>query len=1070
MKSVLDALRRLLPSPRAGSDRAASAHLAALVASADDAIVSKDLNGVIMSWNEAAETMFGYTAAEAVGKSITLIIPPERLSEETEILTRLRRGDAIRHFETVRIRKDGRRVPISLAISPMRDVSGHIIGASKIARDISDRRRAEDALRGAMQRLEALYRLADGVGRAKDLTTVCEAAVDAIIAVGATRASLLLFDDDGTMRFKAWRNLSAAYRAAVDGHSPWSRDASDPAPIVVADVTTEPAVASLRDVILGEGIGALAFVPLVTHGQLLGKFMVYYDSPHVFSADEMRLAESIAQHVAFGLARVVAESAIEDLLQREQLARRDADAARVDAEERRAVAEEFARLARVLTGTLNIEELGARVVDAALGLFHARGCGLRLASPNGTLVGLAFSGTMKAAFDAGHAVPAGPATISGLAMMRGEPVSTDDYFADPRVALADDVRSAMRKADDAAVLAAPLLTAAHVVGALSIADRRGRRFTAAEAETLQAFADQAALAIENARLYEEARRRQREAELVAELAQRINASLDLHTTLQRLVEGARELCGGDIARIVVRDPESGRMVLRQQVGTRWVGAEHEAIVEPGHGSGGIVLSTRKPFRTDDYARDTRISRHYIEACIIDGTISQVVVPIPGESDIAGLLYVDRRSHRPFTDADEAVLLRLADHAGTAIRNSQLFATERAARAEADAANRGKDQFLAVLSHELRTPLNAILGWARLLTTRHLDEAKRAHASAVIERNALLQAQLIGDLLDLSRIAAGKMEIEREPVDFALVVREAAEAVAADVDAKKLTLITDLDDAAGEVLGEARRLQQVVSNLLLNAIKFTPEGGTVELRLSRVETYARLTVRDTGQGVEPALLTRIFDPFEQGDRSTTRRHQGLGLGLAIVKQLVELHGGSIRAESPGRNLGATFTVDLPMLAVRVGLLGTAMESIGSPSTEHQTLRGVRVLIVDDQPDARELLSLVVSEQGAEVSVAGSAREALEILAAHDIDVLLSDISMPETDGYALIQTVRALSERTGHAIVAIAVTAYTGLDVRDRSLAAGFDAHATKPVDPGYLVKAIRALQRTRGPARSNRRS
>jgi PAS domain S-box-containing protein len=1057
MKSLLQTLYQRLGLKQRAADRRAPAHLAALVASADDAIVSKDLNGIITSWNPGAEAMFGYTAAQALGQSITLIIPAERLNEEVEILRRLRRGEAIRHFETERVRSDGRRVPISLAVSPMRDASGRIIGASKIARDITERRRAEGALREAVQRLEALYRLADGVGRAKDLTAVCEAAVEAVIAIGATRASLLLFDDAGVMRFRAWRNLSSEYRAAVEGHSPWSRDSSDPQPIVVDDVTTEPALASLRDVIAAEGIRSLAFVPLVNHGQLLGKFTVYYDTPHAFSAEELRLAAGIAQHVAFGLARVVAEASVEDLLRREQLARREAEAARVEADERRTIAEELARLAKVMTETLDVAEVGARVVEAALSLFRARGSGLRLAAPDGSLVGIAFAGTMKA-FTPGHTVTGGPLTVSGLAMLRGETVSSEDCFADSRLQMAPDIREGMRVMGDATVLAAPLRTGTRVFGALSIADRLGRSFSSADAVTLQAFADQAALALENARLYEEARRRQREAEVVAELAQRMNASLDLHTTLDRLVEGARELCAGDIARIVVRNPATGRMVLRHQVGSRWTGYGDDTVVEPGCGSGGIVLHTRKPFRTDDYARDSRISDHYMKARDIDGTITQIVVPIPGDTEIAGLLYVDRRTSRAFTDADEAVLLRLADHAATAIRNSQLFAAERAARAEADAANRGKDQFLAVLSHELRTPLNAILGWARLLTAGHLDEAQRVHASAVIERNAWLQAQLVGDLLDLSRIAAGKMEIDREPVDLALVVREAVEALAADVEAKHLALVTALDDRAGEVLGEARRLQQIVSNLLSNAIKFTPEGGRIEVRLARHETSARLTVADTGQGIDPAVLSRIFDPFEQGDRSTTRRHQGLGLGLAIVKQLVELHGGAIRAESAGHDRGATFTVDLPVLAVRLDRR-SGPDFMPAPRAPSAVLSGTRVLIVDDQPDARDLLGLALTGHGADVRVAASARAALEILAAEDIDVLVSDISMPDVDGYALVQRARELHRDGRPPIYALAVTAYTGRDVRDRALAVGFDAHATKPLTPELFVALLRGRRR-----------
>jgi PAS domain S-box-containing protein len=1056
LRSTVGALRRV--GLRVRRRPAAAAQLAALVASADDAIISKSLDGIITSWNQGAEAMFGWSAAETVGRSITLIIPPERHDEEAEILRRLRRGEAIRHFETERVHKDGRRLPISLAVSPVRDASGRIVGASKIARDMTERRAAEQALRDAVQRLEALYRLADEVGRAKDLTGVCEAAVQAVIGVGAARASVLLFDEAGVMRFRAWRNLSPEYRAAVEGHSPWSRDTSDPRPIVVEDVLADPALAALRPVIVAEGIRALAFVPLVSHGELLGKFMVYHDAVHAFSEAEMRLLAGVAHHVGFGIARVRAEGSVAKLLTREQIARRDAEAARIDADERRLIAEELSRFARVMTETLDVTTVGQRVVTSALALFQVRSAGLRLAAPDGSLVGLAFAGGMQEALPVGHTIPAGPKSVSGVAMLEGRAVWSDDSFADPRLTLADDIRRGMRDTGDSAVLAVPLRNGTVIFGALSIADRAGRRFSSADAEILQAFADQAALAIGNARLYEEARRRQREAEVVAELAQRINGSLDLSTTLDRLAEGARELCDGDIARIVVRNAASGQMVLRHQLGARWTGHEDAAVVEPGQGTGGIVLLTGRPFRTDDYASDPRISAHYMAARDADGSIAQIVVPIPGDPAIAGLLYVDRRTHRPFTDADEAVLLRLADHAATAIRNSQLFAAEQAARAEADAANRGKDEFLAVLSHELRTPLNAIIGWARLLTARRFDEAQRAHASRVIERNALLQGQLVADLLDISRIAAGKMEIDREPVDLALVVREAVEAVTAEVEAKRLRLQTELDDAAGEVLGEARRLQQVVSNLLLNAIKFTPEGGTIAVRLLRHETNARLSVRDTGQGIEPALLARIFDPFEQGDRSSTRRHQGLGLGLAIVRQLVGLHGGTIHAESAGKGHGATFTVDLPVLAVRLPHGDSAVGARRVAAAPAPELSGLRILIVDDEADARDLIAVVLGDRGAEARVAGSAAEALDVLAAHEIDVLVSDISMPDVDGYGLIERVRALDWERRRPIHAIAVTAYTGSAVRDRALAAGFDAHATKPLDPEHLLAMLAALR------------
>jgi PAS domain S-box-containing protein len=1032
----------------------AMAQLSAVAASADDAIITKDLDGIITSWNPGAERMFGHRAAEAIGRPITIIIPPERFHEEAEILARLRRGEAISHFETERIRGDGSRVPISLAVSPMRDADGRIIGVSKIARDITDRRRGEQTMRETVQRLEILYRLVDTVGRARDVAAVCEAAVEAIVAAGADRASVLLFDGEDVMRFRAWRNLSASYRVAVDGHSPWSRETKAPEPVVIEDVQADPTIAPLRDVISAEGIRSLAFLPLTNDGRLLGKFMVYYDSVHRFSEAELRLAAGIGHHVAFGLARVSAEASAAALLAAAEAARRREEAARIDADARRRVAEELARLAHVMIETLDVDVVAQRIVDAALDLFQARGAALRVARPDGSLVSLAFGGALVQLFSPGHVVPAGRASASGLAILHGEAVRSDDTFSDSRFEIPADLRQGMLVAGHGAVMAAPLRNGQRVFGALAVTDRTGRGFTPSEVEILAAFADQAALALDNARLYAEARRRQREAEIVAEVTQRINAPLDVDTIFRRLVEGARELCEGDIARIVVREPTTGRMTLRHQIGTRWTGYRGDLTVEVGHGSGGIVLLTGRAFRTDDYAHDPRISAHYRQACEADGTVAQIVVPIPGEAGIAGLLYVDRRERLPFTDSDEAVLLRLAAHAATAILNSQLFAAERAARAEADAANRAKDQFLAVLSHELRTPLNAILGWSRLLRRGHLDDAERAGACAVIERNALLQAQLVADLLDVSRIAAGKMEIDRIPVDLVLVVREALEAVASEVEAKKLLLSTALDDAAGEVLGEARRLQQIVSNLLLNAIKFTPNGGRVELRLERHETSARLTVRDTGIGIEPALLARIFDPFEQGDTTTTRRHQGLGLGLAIVRQLVALHGGTIRADSGGAGQGATFTVDLPVLAVRVGTARLAPDAGSKPLPRTGgRLSGLRVLVVDDQADARDLLALVLTEEGGVVHVAGSASEALDRLATHDIDVLISDISMPEMDGYELIRIIRGDATRMSR-LRAIAVTAYTGQEPRDRAVAAGFDAHATKPVDAANLVRLL----------------
>ena len=308
----------------------ATARLAAIVAGADDAIISKTLDGIITSWNGAAEGMFGYPAAEAVGRSITLIIPPDRLGEEAEILRRLRRGETIDHFETERVARDGRRIAASLSISPIRDTRGRIIGASKILRDTTERRRVEESLKSTVQTLEILYRLADLIGRARGQKDVCDAGVQAILSMArADRASVLVFDDAGVMRFVCWSGLSDGYRAATEGHSPWSANTPDPRPILIEDARDDsPSLGALRETVLSEGIRSLGFFPLVFQGRLLGKFMLYYDAPHAFSPEELRLASIAAQHISLGLSRAASEEAVDRFLHLEQAARREAEVAR----------------------------------------------------------------------------------------------------------------------------------------------------------------------------------------------------------------------------------------------------------------------------------------------------------------------------------------------------------------------------------------------------------------------------------------------------------------------------------------------------------------------------------------------------------------------------------------------------------------------------------------------------------------------------------------------------------------------------------------------------------------------
>ncbi|MFL6333549.1 MAG: ATP-binding protein [Pyrinomonadaceae bacterium] len=389
----------------------------------------------------------------------------------------------------------------------------------------------------------------------------------------------------------------------------------------------------------------------------------------------------------------------------------------------------------------------------------------------------------------------------------------------------------------------------------------------------------------------------------------------------------------------------------------------------------------------------------------------------------------------------------------------------AARAEAEAVNRAKDVFLATLSHELRTPLTAILGWARLLRGAGMDAGAARHGLDVIERNAEAQHQLIRDLLDVSRIISGKLQLKTRQIELTPIIEAALDSVRQAADAKTIRLGAEYDDETDFVTGDPDRLQQVIWNLLSNAIKFTPKGGAVGVRVERYGSDVRVRVSDTGQGISPEFLPHVFERFRQQDGSTTREHGGLGLGLAIVRHLVEQHGGHVSAESAGEQRGSTFTINLPIAAVKAPAGGRVSGDLPSiqtlPGESPATLGGLRILVVDDQPDARELLAIVLGRAGARVSTAASAAEALELLQLEEVDVLVSDIGMPAADGYALIGRVRDLSAERARRTPSVALTAYASEDDRRRALAAGFDAHVPKPVEPSELVSVIAGLKTRR---------
>jgi signal transduction histidine kinase len=390
----------------------------------------------------------------------------------------------------------------------------------------------------------------------------------------------------------------------------------------------------------------------------------------------------------------------------------------------------------------------------------------------------------------------------------------------------------------------------------------------------------------------------------------------------------------------------------------------------------------------------------------------------------------------------------------------LLESERAARREAELANNAKDEFLATVSHELRTPLNAILGWA-IIARRYSQSPDVDRALSTIERNARAQMRIIEDVLDVGRMLGGKLSLEISATRVAEAIEGALLAVRPAADSKGVKLSVTIDDGVSVIAADPGRLQQVVWNLLSNAIKFTPSGGSVEVVARQSQSTVFVRVRDDGQGIRPEFLPHLFETFRQGDGSTTRRHGGLGLGLAIVKQLVQAHGGKITAESEGEGKGSSFTIELPVRDARETTSDRAAQvapvARPSPPAHGVRLDGVRLLIVDDDEDSRDLIGCILEEQGATVASASSAGEALRLLEEHPPDVLLSDIGMPDINGYALIHRIRGMPAERGGNTPAIALTAYARTVDGERAFTAGFQAHVTKPVDPDNLAAVVAEL-------------
>lgn len=779
------------------SDETAPYWLTAIIESADDAIISKTLDGIITSWNKGAERIFGYSAEEAIGKPILILIPSDHYNEEPAILERIKNGERIKHYETIRITKAGKLVDISLTISPIKDANGKIIGASKIAREITDIKRTKQQLKASDERYRTLFNSID--------EGFC------IIEV--------LFDQAGS---------------PIDYHF----------------LEINPAFEKLTGI----------------------------------PADEALRGTPISQLVP------------------------------------------------------NFEERWYQ--------------------------------------------------LYGEVAMTGEPIRTvEGSEAMGRWFDINAFRVGGKKSKKVAVLFN------------NITERK------------QAEQDREKLL------------KQLEAER-SKLAYLFTKAPAFVATLQG-PDHIFELTNPAYLQLIGHRDVIGKPV-------------REALPEiDGQGFFEIldnVFQTGEPF----IGRELSVQLQWEPNA-------------PLENRFVDFVY------QPIFEANGSV--------------SGIFAhgfdiTEQVqARQDAEKANRAKDEFLATLSHELRTPLNAILGWSTMLSDKRINEAARQGAIETIQRNARIQSQLIDDILDVSRIISGKLKLETQPLELSSIIEAAVESILPAAQGKEIRLQRVLDSDSSMISGDRNRLQQIVWNLLSNAVKFTPKGGRVQIRLERINSHIEIIVSDSGIGISPEVLPFIFDRFRQADSATTRQHGGLGLGLAIVRHLVEMHGGTVEAESGGEGSGSTFTVKLPLITLR----SVEVSPEKSKEREHPTsnrdvpfectpeLEGLHVLVVDDEEDGRALVTVVLEKCGAKVTEADSAAAGLKLLQELRPDILLSDLGMPGEDGYSLIKKVRALSVEQGGITPAAALTAYARVEDRMKVLRAGFQIHLPKPVEPAELIAVVANL-------------
>jgi PAS domain S-box-containing protein len=1096
--------------------------LAAMVNASRDGIFAVGLDRRIRTWNPAAERLFGYQAAEIIGEDLAVLVPPDRLDEPPQLFERVARGESAPVMETKRMRKDGSLVDVAVSLDPVIDAEGRVVAAAATVRDVGWQKRVEADLRAEQERYRALFERAavgmaevdlgghfvrvnaeygritgfapkDLVGRhTSTITHPDDNAADNVLremmicggggtvrrekrymrqdgeVIWADLAVTLVRDDAGrpnrlistvadiTSRKRAEEQLRRSHDTFyyLIQNNPFGVYVVD-ADFTLAQVSlgAQKVFANIRPLLgrdFAEVLRAVWAEPFAT--EAIGRFRHTLDTGEPYSSPstvEPRQGSGELEAYDWRIERIMLPDGrfgvvcyFYDLSERQrwEATLRESEAAlREMAERLERHSRLFERIAATTLDFIYVFDLAGRFLYANRRLLE--------------VWGRTFEDSVgKSLYELGY----------------------PQWHADMHMA---EIRQVIETKQ-------PIKGEVPFTGGSGISGIYEYIFTPVlgpngEVEviagTTRDVTEQRRHAVAREELLASERAARAEAETLVRVGRSLSAELDVHKLVQGATDAATSLTGAAFGAFfyTVPDAQGEHLMLHTISGV----PNEELATFPMPRATDLLKPTFEGdlvIRSDDITTDPRYGRNASHQGMSAGHLpvrSYLAVPVRSRSgEVLGAMFLGHSEPARFTERHERLVAGLVAHATVAIDNARLYDGERAARTEAERQGRMKDEFLATLSHELRTPLNAILGWSQVLRSgRKADPEDVRRGLETIERNARAQTRIIEDLLDMSRIISGKVRLDVQRVELSSVLDAAVATVRHAADAKGVRLQVVLDPNAGVVAGDPARLQQVFWNLLSNSVKHSQRGGRVQVLLDRVNSHVEVNVIDDGEGISPEFLPHVFDRFRQADSTTTRRHGGLGLGLSIVKQLVELHGGTVRAASAGVGQGATFTVMLPLTPVQLESEPTgerrhprADVDPNAVSDACVKLAGVRVLVVDDEPDARSLLERLLADCEAVVTTAASAAEALDVVRREKPDVVVSDIGMPGEDGYALIRKVRALGPGEGGDVLAVALTAYARTEDRTRAMLAGFQTHVAKPVEPAELVAAVASLARRTG--------